>query len=1035
MDKLVNDYLVRYPLKAKRYFNQLLKKYTPALLHIIPHLKENTVSKMLGLISDEKINKLVLLAKLIKSNPSGINSEAETIFNNQFSRIVLTAFDINSRHKEPLILSIFSAFKLVHPKSAVQTGYIENTLKFLPKETRNEIKQFLKAENTDKLIFESGDSAVSETAMSLIDQLEAGYFNYLGSEFEKWISYEAEKALGVSVMTLKEVYKWLAGILPPGSFINTPVITLEKSRHDANISIWQDIKRIYEEYKPDEARKPSAQLELSQNTESVKKDLIAEIRKLSEARNIPVELLIGYLVKYQNQYKHTADLKNSANEIRILCERTGIPIKSIIDYLENQQDANTETTDLKEVTDEIRKLFKTSDVPIDLLQGYLVKYQDQYTHEVNLKNILWKLRSETNQIKKMAWQLESLLDQKPGPIFRQINLIKRIETEALQSNFKPDWLISELCKLSVREPGLLNLRKILEKPIIYPVISLQKQDKTRSKQFSLDIVRYYLANNSMPWWSKTKVEQLSGHIDYLLKASPKEMMNLLKDPATGKQTVALLSKNSYQEVLHSVNHSGGAAFYQVQYILEDFLQDVLLHIRPSAVKEIEWLRYTFLVSRPDTGSVAETLNKYFQHLSVKIGIAQSDLARMLHHHLSNALKKAHLKPLSTWLKKHSTLTSKVTRKVEIKPEKLNFHKLLFGIPIPQDQKPNINSDNLFMYLNSIKETDQDFIKDQLKNSHVRKRIIDRVSRKNMITLVEVHLNAQGKGTFNAALSILNRISKSITLTQYDAIWRDFFNSLLLKLSTDKASSWRLGDWSWMIYKSMENIFYKDKVTELIHDKLIQGQGIKGTEEKLANQLKITTQKQKQPERNDKREIKTPVAKKIEKEQIDEEILFVDNAGLIILWPFLSTLFKLTGLKDDKNFKDEICQNRAIQLLQYAATGHCSHDETNLTINKVLCGLDLNAPLIKTAELTIAEKELVDSLLKEVIRQWSILRDTSINGLREIFLQRKGSLMQKTDENMLTVEPKSFDVLLDNIPWSITSIKLSWVEKLLLVKWR
>jgi hypothetical protein len=82
-----------------------------------------------------------------------------------------------------------------------------------------------------------------------------------------------------------------------------------------------------------------------------------------------------------------------------------------------------------------------------------------------------------------------------------------------------------------------------------------------------------------------------------------------------------------------------------------------------------------------------------------------------------------------------------------------------------------------------------------------------------------------------------------------------------------------------------------------------------------------------------------------------------------------------------------------------------------------------------------EKELVDSLLEAVTQQWSAMQNTSINGLRESFLTRNGQLTMEENGFFLKVEQQSYDMLLDQIPWNLSSIQYKWMEKLLRVEWR
>ena len=75
------------------------------------------------------------------------------------------------------------------------------------------------------------------------------------------------------------------------------------------------------------------------------------------------------------------------------------------------------------------------------------------------------------------------------------------------------------------------------------------------------------------------------------------------------------------------------------------------------------------------------------------------------------------------------------------------------------------------------------------------------------------------------------------------------------------------------------------------------------------------------------------------------------------------------------------------------------------------------------------------MLEGVLQNWGRLTNTSIAGLQEGFLRREGRLEELEDTYLLTVETKAFDMLLDQVPWNFRTIKYSWMEKAIQVKWR
>jgi hypothetical protein len=77
----------------------------------------------------------------------------------------------------------------------------------------------------------------------------------------------------------------------------------------------------------------------------------------------------------------------------------------------------------------------------------------------------------------------------------------------------------------------------------------------------------------------------------------------------------------------------------------------------------------------------------------------------------------------------------------------------------------------------------------------------------------------------------------------------------------------------------------------------------------------------------------------------------------------------------------------------------------------------------------------EELLNTAISRWDIISNTSIEGLRNSFLKRDGKIEWGEDKIILHVEMKSYDMLVDKIPWNISVIKLPWMKNSLYVKWR
>ncbi|NEN93610.1 MAG: hypothetical protein F6K48_33950, partial [Okeania sp. SIO3H1] len=167
---------------------------------------------------------------------------------------------------------------------------------------------------------------------------------------------------------------------------------------------------------------------------------------------------------------------------------------------------------------------------------------------------------------------------------------------------------------------------------------------------------------------------------------------------------------------------------------------------------------------------------------------------------------------------------------------------------------------------------------------------------------------------------------------------------------------------------------------------------------------------------------------------DSDEIYIRNAGLILLWPFLKRFLLKIGLVQENLFINITSAERAATLLQYIVDNSIEIPEYILPLNKILCGIDLLEPIDTNLEITKQEITECEYLLSAVIQNWSILKNTSIEGFRKAFLQRKGILKIRDGSYLLQVERETYDILLDRIPWSIKVVKLPWMNNILYVEW-
>lgn len=165
---------------------------------------------------------------------------------------------------------------------------------------------------------------------------------------------------------------------------------------------------------------------------------------------------------------------------------------------------------------------------------------------------------------------------------------------------------------------------------------------------------------------------------------------------------------------------------------------------------------------------------------------------------------------------------------------------------------------------------------------------------------------------------------------------------------------------------------------------------------------------------------------------------IGNAGLVLLTPWFPRLFTMLGLLNDdgKEFKNTDSRKRAVFIIQRMVTFE-ERDYTmmDLIFNRVLVNLPLHESLPSQIQLTEQEIEAVESMLEGVKGNWPNMANTSIKGFQHSFVERKGVLEIQEEKILLTVEPRSYDLLLDSLPWGYKLVRFPWLEKRIHVNWR
>lgn len=115
-----------------------------------------------------------------------------------------------------------------------------------------------------------------------------------------------------------------------------------------------------------------------------------------------------------------------------------------------------------------------------------------------------------------------------------------------------------------------------------------------------------------------------------------------------------------------------------------------------------------------------------------------------------------------------------------------------------------------------------------------------------------------------------------------------------------------------------------------------------------------------------------------------------------------------------------------------ATFQTDAEEDDFQFLKILVGLKEELFIPPIFKLNENEKRLCKFLLENLIKEWAILKSTSIETIQQNFLQRNGVIRVEDRTIDIYLEKSAFDVLLDHFPYNYSLIKLKWLEKLLCV---
>jgi hypothetical protein len=296
------------------------------------------------------------------------------------------------------------------------------------------------------------------------------------------------------------------------------------------------------------------------------------------------------------------------------------------------------------------------------------------------------------------------------------------------------------------------------------------------------------------------------------------------------------------------------------------------------------------------------------------------------------------------------------------------------------------------------------------------------------------------------LMILGGIINAVTINAYFILFLEFLNDNNYQLSLKLRSSIRQN-----LKSSIENNRLIIKLTPELEKFVSRSEKFESKFKDLNDELKLAERKAfekllnlnpEESKEDELRQLKKEIQEQQQDEQkksvkeilSDQDSIYIHNAGLVILHPFLSTYFNRLNMVKDGDFINSEFRHRAVHLLQYLAFGTEKNEEHELVLNKILCNIPIDEPIISEIVMTELEKTVSAELLNAVLVQWDKLKNTSAESFQASFMQRDGALSRIEENWNLKVETRGYDVLLNTLPWGLGMIKTPWMTEFIYVEW-
>ena len=174
-----------------------------------------------------------------------------------------------------------------------------------------------------------------------------------------------------------------------------------------------------------------------------------------------------------------------------------------------------------------------------------------------------------------------------------------------------------------------------------------------------------------------------------------------------------------------------------------------------------------------------------------------------------------------------------------------------------------------------------------------------------------------------------------------------------------------------------------------------------------------------------------------KQEIDNGTRFITTlCGLMMLSPFLATLFRRMGLLEKNSFISEAEQLKAYKVLMTIPKIDEEREyEYQDLIPRIITGIAPEDTIHYVPELTEAELTEIRNFLGAVISQWPVMANATVRGFIESFLIRDGKVWKDGSIWKIEVNGHGADMILQTLTWGFSTMKFPWTPYLIETNWQ